>query len=100
MHYFYHLIYCCNLHVYVQGHNSLEAKESNKQCQSQIYDYAVRFLEYNSRTNDFHVLPEAPPTPDRLNDFGILKVSDHLSEVNHLNILCFIIDFLNFHHLP
>ncbi|KXG22683.1 chromatin modification-related protein EAF1 B isoform X1 [Sorghum bicolor] len=62
-----------------QGHNSLEAKESSQQ-RSQIHDYAVRFLEYNSRTDDFHVLPEAPPTPDRLNDFGILKVSDHLSE--------------------
>ncbi|XP_020399005.1 chromatin modification-related protein EAF1 B isoform X3 [Zea mays] len=61
-----------------QGHNSLEAKESSQQ-RSQIHDYAVRFLEYN-RTADLHVLPEAPPTPDRLNDFGVLKVSDHLSE--------------------
>jgi len=47
------------------------------------------------------VLPEAPPTPDRLNDFGILKLSDHLSEVNHRNIVYFMIDFFcNFQLLP
>ncbi|OEL27980.1 Chromatin modification-related protein EAF1 A [Dichanthelium oligosanthes] len=63
-----------------QVYKSLEAKESRQPRQSQIQDYAVRFLEYNSRAADSHVLPEAPPTPDRLNDFGILKVSDHLSE--------------------
>ncbi|CAN6331761.1 unnamed protein product [Urochloa humidicola] len=63
-----------------QVYKSLEAKESRQTQQSQIQDYAVRFLEYNSRAADSHVLPEAPPTPDRLNDFGILKVSDHLSE--------------------
>ncbi|XP_004960997.1 chromatin modification-related protein EAF1 B isoform X1 [Setaria italica] len=63
-------------HVY----KSLEAKESRQPRQSQILGYAVRFLEYNSRVADSHVLPEAPPTPERLNDFGILKVSDHLSE--------------------
>ncbi|KAJ1264384.1 hypothetical protein BS78_09G259100 [Paspalum vaginatum] len=63
-----------------QGPQSLEAKESRQPGQSLIHEYAVRFLEYNSRTTDSHVLPEAPPTPDRLNDFGILKVSDHPSE--------------------
>lgn len=39
------------------------------------------------------MLPEAPPTPDRLNDFGILKVSDHLSKVNHRNNVFFMIDY-------
>ncbi|CAN6349991.1 unnamed protein product [Urochloa humidicola] len=63
-----------------QVYKSLEAKESRQPQQSRIQDYAVRFLEYNSRAADSHVLPEAPPTPDRLYDFGILKVSDHLSE--------------------
>ncbi|XP_039840616.1 chromatin modification-related protein EAF1 B-like isoform X6 [Panicum virgatum] len=63
-----------------QVYKSLGAKESRQPWQSQIQDYAVRFLEYNSKAADSHVLPEAPPTPDRLNDFGILKLSDHLSE--------------------
>ncbi|WVZ99822.1 hypothetical protein U9M48_045066 [Paspalum notatum var. saurae] len=64
-----------------QGPQSLEGKESWQPGQSLlIHEYALRFLEYNSRTTDSHVLPEAPPTPDRLNDFGILKVSDHPSE--------------------
>lgn len=63
-----------------QGPKSPEDIESRQPGQSLIQDYAVRFLEYNSRTADSHVLPEAPPTPDRLNDFGILKVSDHSSE--------------------
>ncbi|XP_062232326.1 chromatin modification-related protein EAF1 B-like [Phragmites australis] len=62
------------------GNESLEAEEFRQPQQSQIQDYAVRFLEYNSRTADSLVLAEAPPTPDRLNDFGILKVSDQLSE--------------------
>ncbi|KAF8726900.1 hypothetical protein HU200_019382 [Digitaria exilis] len=65
-----------------QVYKPLEIKESRQPRQSQIQDYAVRFLEYNCRAADSHVLPEAPPTPDRLNDFGILKVSDHLAEEN------------------
>nr|CAB3460547.1 unnamed protein product [Digitaria exilis] len=65
-----------------QVYKPLETKESRQPRQSQIQDYAVRFLEYNCRAADSHVLPEAPPTPDRLNDFGILKVSDHLAEEN------------------
>ncbi|KAL6618658.1 hypothetical protein ACP70R_033797 [Stipagrostis hirtigluma subsp. patula] len=65
-----------------QGNESLEAEESRQPRQSEIQDYAVRFLEYNSRTADSLVLAEAPPTPDRLNDFGIVKVSDQLSEEN------------------
>ncbi|XP_062180648.1 chromatin modification-related protein EAF1 B-like isoform X2 [Phragmites australis] len=62
------------------GNESLEAKESKQPQQSKIQDYAVRFLEYNSRAAGSLVLAEAPPTPDRLNDFGILKVSDQLAE--------------------
>ncbi|KAL5230800.1 hypothetical protein ABZP36_029576 [Zizania latifolia] len=63
-----------------QGNESLETEKCSFPHQSQIQDYAVRFLEYNSQTSDSLVLAEAPPTPDRLNDFGMLKVSDHLSE--------------------
>ncbi|KAK3137821.1 hypothetical protein QOZ80_5AG0360920 [Eleusine coracana subsp. coracana] len=64
------------------GKKSLGAGESLRSRQSQIQDYAVRFLEYNCRTANSPVLAEAPPTPDRLNDFGILKVSDQFSEEN------------------
>ncbi|KAG8086576.1 hypothetical protein GUJ93_ZPchr0010g7291 [Zizania palustris] len=62
-----------------QGNESLETEKCSFPHQSQIQDYAVRFLEYNSQTSESLLLAEAPPTPDRLNDFGMLKVSD-LSE--------------------
>lgn len=69
-----------------QGNKSSEAEEPNYPRQSRIQDYAVKFLEYNSQTSGSLVLAEAPPTPDRLNDFGTLKVSD-LSEVNYCNFV-------------
>uniref|UniRef100_A0A0E0L6K1 Myb-like domain-containing protein n=1 Tax=Oryza punctata TaxID=4537 RepID=A0A0E0L6K1_ORYPU len=62
-----------------EGNVSSETEEPNYPRQSRIQDYAVKFLEYNSQTSGSLVLLEAPPTPDRLNDFGTLKVSD-LSE--------------------
>ncbi|XP_047094521.1 chromatin modification-related protein EAF1 B-like isoform X2 [Lolium rigidum] len=63
-----------------QGNESMETEQSTCPLRSQIQDYAVRFLEYNNQVSDSVVLTEAPPTPDRLNDFGILKVSDQLSQ--------------------
>uniref|UniRef100_A0A453A4C9 Myb-like domain-containing protein n=1 Tax=Aegilops tauschii subsp. strangulata TaxID=200361 RepID=A0A453A4C9_AEGTS len=63
-----------------QGNESLEAEQSIHPLRSHIQDYAVRFLEYSSQASDSAVLTEAPPTPDRPNDFGILKVSDQLSQ--------------------
>ncbi|CAM0953360.1 unnamed protein product [Alopecurus aequalis] len=63
-----------------QGNESMETEQSICPLRSQIQDYAVRFLEYNNQVSDSVVLTEAPPTPDRLNDFGILKVSDQLSQ--------------------
>jgi hypothetical protein len=69
-----------------EGNKSSEAEEPNYPRQSRIQDYAVKFLEYNSQTSGSLVLAEAPPTPDRLNDFGTLKVSD-LSEVNYCNFV-------------
>uniref|UniRef100_A0A0D9WKI8 HSA domain-containing protein n=1 Tax=Leersia perrieri TaxID=77586 RepID=A0A0D9WKI8_9ORYZ len=63
-----------------QGNESSETEELTYPHQSRIQDYAVKFLDYNSRTSGSVVLAEAPPTPDRLNDFGTLKVSDVLSE--------------------
>ncbi|XP_044985271.1 chromatin modification-related protein EAF1 B-like [Hordeum vulgare subsp. vulgare] len=63
-----------------QGNESLEAEQSIHPLRSQIQDYAVRFLEYSSQASDSAVLTEGPPTPDRPNDFGILKVSDQLSQ--------------------
>lgn len=47
-----------------------------------IQSYALRFLEFNCNVSECLSLAEAPPTPDRLNDFGILKVPDELSETN------------------
>uniref|UniRef100_A0ACD5TCW4 Uncharacterized protein n=1 Tax=Avena sativa TaxID=4498 RepID=A0ACD5TCW4_AVESA len=63
-----------------QGKESMETEQSIHPLRSQIQDYAVRFLEYNNQVSESVVLTEAPPTPDRLNDFGILKVSDQLSQ--------------------
>uniref|UniRef100_A0A3B5Z6P2 HSA domain-containing protein n=2 Tax=Triticum aestivum TaxID=4565 RepID=A0A3B5Z6P2_WHEAT len=63
-----------------QGNESLEAEQSIHPLRSHIQDYAVRFLEYSNQASDSAVLTEAPPTPDRPNDFGILKVSDQFSQ--------------------
>lgn len=59
-----------------------ESLEQEKSCQSPIQRYALRVLEYNRHASECLSLAEAPPTPDRLNDFGILKVPDQLSEAN------------------
>lgn len=47
-----------------------------------IREYALRFLKYN-RTAVPHLQAEAPKTPDRISDSGIMDVSwdDHLTEV-------------------
>lgn len=58
-----------------------EVEKSGPVSRLAIHDYAVRFLEYNSTISDCSVLAEAPTTPDRLYDVGILEVSDQLSEV-------------------
>nr|CAD1828645.1 unnamed protein product [Ananas comosus var. bracteatus] len=57
-----------------------EVEKSGPVSRLAIHDYAVRFLEYNSTISDCSVLAEAPTTPDRLYDVGILEVSDQLSE--------------------
>ncbi|ONM40660.1 Chromatin modification-related protein EAF1 B [Zea mays] len=59
-----------------------ECLEQEKSRQSPIQSFALRFLEYNINASEFLPLAEAPSTPDRLNDFGILKVPDQLSEAN------------------
>ncbi|CAL5049927.1 unnamed protein product [Urochloa decumbens] len=59
-----------------------ENLEQDKSRQSPIHSYALRLLEYNINASECLSLAEAPPTPDRLNDFGILKVPDQLSEAN------------------
>ncbi|KAH7667055.1 hypothetical protein IHE45_12G035000 [Dioscorea alata] len=57
-------------------------KESSVRTPLPVQDYAVRFLEYTSMS-DRPILPEAPTTPERIYDTGILEMSwdDHLSEV-------------------
>lgn len=61
---------------------NMEQQYSRKNAALAIHGYAVRFLKHNSSP----VLPlqaEAPATPDRISDFGIMEVSwdDHLTEV-------------------
>ncbi|KAJ1284029.1 hypothetical protein BS78_03G172500 [Paspalum vaginatum] len=63
-------------------HADEESLEQEKSHQSSIKSYALRLLEYNNNASECLSLAEAPPTPDRLNDFGILKVPDQLSEEN------------------
>ncbi|KAL5219751.1 hypothetical protein ABZP36_024464 [Zizania latifolia] len=65
-----------------QDNESLEQEKSRCSLQFPIQSYALRFLEYNCNISECLPLAEAPATPDRLNDFGILKVPDQLSEVN------------------
>lgn len=64
------------------GDESFEQDKSKLSDQSPIWSYALRFLEYNCNAPECLSLAEAPPTPERLNDFGILKVPDQLSEEN------------------
>jgi hypothetical protein len=46
-----------------------------------VLGYAVRFLKYNSSLGPLQA--EAPTTPDRISDIGIVGMSweDHLTEV-------------------
>ncbi|KAL6615442.1 hypothetical protein ACP70R_037712 [Stipagrostis hirtigluma subsp. patula] len=65
-----------------QVDDSLEQEKPRWARQSPIQSYALRLLEYNSNVSQCLLLAEAPPTPDRLNDIGILKLPDQLSEPN------------------
>ncbi|CAL4966654.1 unnamed protein product [Urochloa decumbens] len=66
----------------LEDEENLEQDKSRQSHQSPIHSYALRFLEYNINASECLSLAEAPPTPDRLNDFGILQVPDQLSEAN------------------
>jgi hypothetical protein len=88
------------VHKFEQGGESIEDKKSKWSHQSPIQSYALRFLEYNCNVSACLSLAEAPPTPERLNDFGILKVPDELSDVIHLalcalDIFFFLYTFLH-----
>uniref|UniRef100_A0A0D9XV79 Myb-like domain-containing protein n=1 Tax=Leersia perrieri TaxID=77586 RepID=A0A0D9XV79_9ORYZ len=64
-----------------QCNESLEQEKPRcSSLQSPVQNYALRFLKDNCNISKCLSLAEAPATPDRLNDFGILKVPDHLSE--------------------
>jgi hypothetical protein len=76
------IVVICEL---LQDEENLEQDKSRKS----VISYALRVLEYNRNASECLPLAEAPPTPDRLNDFGILKVPDQLSEVIYLNTVCF-----------
>ncbi|KAM7496219.1 hypothetical protein LguiA_020633 [Lonicera macranthoides] len=49
-----------------------------------IQGYAMRFLQHNNSSHVQHCAPEAPVTPDKTYDFGVLDMSweDHLTEEN------------------
>jgi len=76
------IVVVCEL---LQDEESLEQDKSRKP----VFSYALRVLEYNSNAAECLSFAEAPRTPDRLNDFGLLKVPDQLSEVIYLNTVCF-----------
>ncbi|KAJ0980848.1 hypothetical protein J5N97_009103 [Dioscorea zingiberensis] len=59
-------------------------EESSEKTSLPVQDYAVRFLKYTSSMPDYPVLPEAPTTPERIYDTGILEMSweDQLSDEN------------------
>ncbi|KAL5977580.1 hypothetical protein ACLOJK_041478 [Asimina triloba] len=61
---------------------NLEEKNSGQNFRLPIQKYAVRFLKYNSSL-DCPVQAEAPTTPERISDTGILEVTwdDQFSEV-------------------
>jgi len=61
-----------------EDEENLEQDKSRKP----VFSYALRVLEYNSNASECLSFAEAPRTPDRLNDFGLLKVPDQLSEAN------------------
>nr|CAB3477417.1 unnamed protein product [Digitaria exilis] len=65
----------------LESEENLEQDKSRQSHQSPIRCYALRLLEYNRNESECRLLAEAPQTPDRLNDFGILKVPGQLSEV-------------------
>ena len=67
-----------------QGDESFEQEKPRWSLHSYIQSYALRFLEFNCNVSECLSLAEAPSTPDRLNDIGILKVPDELSEVIYL----------------
>ncbi|XP_077225080.1 chromatin modification-related protein EAF1 B-like isoform X2 [Tasmannia lanceolata] len=64
-----------------ETHKHLEEQNSEKALRFPIQGYAVRFLKYNS-SSDYRLQAEAPMTPDRLSDAGILEISqeDQFSE--------------------
>ncbi|CAK7333927.1 unnamed protein product [Dovyalis caffra] len=59
----------------------LEIQNPAKNIAHAIHGYAVRFLKYNSSAVP-SLQAEAPATPDRIADFGLLDISwdDHLTE--------------------
>ncbi|GJN18576.1 hypothetical protein PR202_gb05748 [Eleusine coracana subsp. coracana] len=65
-----------------QDDESLGLDKSWRSSLSPIQSYALRLVKDNSKASECLSLAEAPPTPERLNDFGILIVPDQLSKAN------------------
>ncbi|XP_020250353.1 chromatin modification-related protein EAF1 B-like isoform X2 [Asparagus officinalis] len=69
----------CNTFESCEVNGEAEKDQDNKKMEAgnislhpSIQSYAVRFLKYD-RSTSTSVLAEAPPTPDRVNDAGILE---------------------------
>lgn len=64
------------------GNKQLELPISRKDHDLAIREYAMRFLKYND-SDVRQSLAEAPVTPERVSDGGIVDVprEDHLGEV-------------------
>jgi hypothetical protein len=74
------------MHEFVQDDESVGQDKSSGSRLSPIQSYALQLLENNNKSSECLSLAEAPPTLERLHDFGILIMPDKISEVIiHLN---------------
>ena len=69
-------------HVLEQDANKEEQQHAGKNNELAIQAYALRYLKYNSSPVP-SLLAEAPATPDRISDSGIMDISwdEQLTEV-------------------
>lgn len=61
----------------------LELQCPPKEIPHAIRSYVMRFVKHSNSSNVQHYAPEAPMTPEKIYDFGVLDMSweDHLNEV-------------------
>lgn len=76
----------------------LEGQNPKKRAALKVHAYALRFLK-DSRSHGISSQAEAPATPDKISDSGIVDMSweDHLSEVWCKFTLCLYHWLINFY---